>query len=265
MLGSSGRMWSTEVRLAAPVPALGARWEPAASVALLLLGWQALATLADDRTFPGPTEVLDAIVQGLVSGPLLGDLAATLQRVALAFLASMAIGVAAGLALGRLPIADRWLGPLLLVLLNVPALVTIVLAYVALGLTEPALLAGVTLCSVAGVTVVVREGSRRLDAGLDDLAHVYRSTPARRFRLLTLPQLAPYVMAAARTALAMVWKIVLVAELLGASNGIGFELHTYFQMFDVTGIFACSVAFIACVLVFEALCLAPLDRRIAPR
>ena len=67
-------------------------------------------------------------------------------------------------------------------------------------------------------------------------------------------------MTAARTGLALIWKIVLVVELLGRSNGMGYQLHLYFQMFDVAGILAYSMAFIAVVQCIEWLCLAPLDR-----
>jgi NitT/TauT family transport system permease protein len=67
-------------------------------------------------------------------------------------------------------------------------------------------------------------------------------------------------MTAARTGLALIWKIVLVVELLGRSNGMGYQLHLYFQMFDVAGILAYSIAFIAVVQCIEWLCLAPLDR-----
>ena len=48
-------------------------------------------------------------------------------------------------------------------------------------------------------------------------------------RHLALPELAPYFAAAARNGLALVWQIVLVVELLGRPNGVGFQLHVYFQ------------------------------------
>ena len=67
-------------------------------------------------------------------------------------------------------------------------------------------------------------------------------------------------LAAARTGLALIWKIVLVVELLGRSDGIGFKLHVFFQNFDVTGILAYSLAFIVVVQAIELAVLAPLDR-----
>jgi NitT/TauT family transport system permease protein len=82
----------------------------------------------------------------------------------------------------------------------------------------------------------------------------------KTLREVTLPQLAPYLMAAARNGLALVWKIVLVVELLGRSNGVGFQLQTYFQLFDVSRVIAYAAAFVTCVLLVEFAILTPLER-----
>lgn len=60
--------------------------------------------------------------------------------------------------------------------------------------------------------------------------------------------------------MALIWKIVLVVELLGRSNGMGFQLGTFFQFFDITSILAYTLAFIIIVLCVEGLLLRPLER-----
>ena len=78
---------------------------------------------------------------------------------------------------------------------------------------------------------------------------------------LWMPQLFPYLMVATRGGLALIWKIVLVVELLGRSNGVGFQLHMAFQVFDVSAILAYSLAFIAVVQLIELAILQPLENR----
>ena len=68
-------------------------------------------------------------------------------------------------------------------------------------------------------------------------------------------------MAAARSGLSLVWKIVLVVELLGRPNGVGFELGTQFQLFDVRMLMAYALAFIAIMLLIENALVQPLERR----
>ena len=60
----------------------------------------------------------------------------------------------------------------------------------------------------------------------------------KRLRHVVLPQLSPYLAAASRSGLSLVWKIVLIVELLGRPNGVGFEIGVAFQLFDVTRILA---------------------------
>jgi len=80
-------------------------------------------------------------------------------------------------------------------------------------------------------------------------------------RHVILPQLAPYVFAASRAGLALIWKVVLVVELLGRSNGVGFQIQIYFQLFDVTLILAYTLAFILVIQLLEWGVLQPLEHR----
>ena len=69
----------------------------------------------------------------------------------------------------------------------------------------------------------------------------------------------PYVLAAARTGLSLIWKIVLVFEVLGSDGGVGFRISTMFQFFDIKGILAYTTAFILVVLAFEYGIMRPLE------
>ena len=76
-----------------------------------------------------------------------------------------------------------------------------------------------------------------------------------------LPQLAPFFAAAARNGLALVWKIVLVVELLGRPNGVGYMLSLHFQLFDVAAILAYALGFVLIVQAIEFAVLQPWERR----
>jgi NitT/TauT family transport system permease protein len=232
------------------------------SLALMIAAWYAGAQLAGPRMLPDPQAVALMIVSEARSGALAFNLGATLARVATAFTIAMVIGSIIGLLMGRSRIADRFGDPWLVVLLNLPALVIIVLAYVWAGLTETAAVIAVALNKLPIATVTVREGARALDRGLDDMAQVFRMGAWMRMRHVVLPQLAPYLAAAARSGLSLVWKIVLIVELLGRPNGVGFEIGIAFQLFDVTRILAYALSFIAVMLVIETLLVQPLERHV---
>ena len=234
-----------------------------ASLVLLIAAWYGGSWLAGARLLPTPQAVALAIVEEARSGALLLNLGATLARVAAAFIIAMALGSVLGLIMGRSRLADRLADPWLIVLLNLPALGIIVLAYVWAGRTETAAIAAVALNKLPIATVTVREGARSLDRALDDMAQVFRMPAITRMRHVVLPQLAPYLAAAARSGLSLVWKIVLIVELLGRPNGVGFEIGIAFQLFDVTRILAYALAFIAVMLAVETFLVQPLERHVA--
>ncbi|TWA95018.1 NitT/TauT family transport system permease protein [Azospirillum brasilense] len=241
------------------------RWRrlaPVLSLALLVGLWAAAAELAASRSLPGPAAVLSVLIQEAADGALFHHLGITLARMAAAFVIAMSIGSALGILLGRSATADRLFGLWLTVFLNIPALVVIVLAYVWFGLTEAAAIGAVAVNKIPNVVVVLREGTRAIDEQYVEMARTFRMARSDVLRHVLLPQLTPYFAAAARSGLALIWKIVLVVELLGRSDGVGFQIHLYFQMFDVAGILAYTVAFVAVVQLLELCVLQPVEQRL---
>jgi NitT/TauT family transport system permease protein len=237
-------------------------WQGPASLLGLLAIWQLAALAFASRLFPSPLEVARLLWVESVHGQLLHHLGITLARVGVSLAIALMIGSAIGYTVGRSPAADRWLKPWLLILLNLPALVTVILIYVWLGLTEAALVLAVALNKIPTVAVTVREGANRLDRELGEMAELYNFGRSARFAEVILPQLLPYLLVSARNGLALTWKIVLVAELLGRSDGVGFQLQVYFQNFDVGRILAYTAAFTGAVLAIEYGAVARIEKRL---
>ncbi|GJD98331.1 ABC transporter permease [Methylobacterium isbiliense] len=229
------------------------------SALLLLAAWWAASRFTDLRTLPSPEAVAAFVVRETQSGDLPRNVGITLARVAASFLLAMATGALLGILLGRSRSADRLLDTPLLVLLNTPALVITVLAYIWLGLTETAAILAVALNKMPNVAVIMREGARGLDPGLEEMARAFRYDRRTWIRHVLLPQLEPFAVAAARSGLSLAWKIVLVVELLGRPNGVGYAISYYFQLFDVTALFGYSLVFSAVMLAADTLLLQPLD------
>ena len=233
------------------------------SLLALVLVWQVAAHFSNPRLLPGPLAVLDAVAAQTASGALPRALGATLARVVAAFALAMTVGSALGYAMGRRAGVDRWLDAPLVVLLNLPALVIIVLAYVWIGLNEAAAIVAVALNKLPNAVVTLREGARTLDVGFDEMATVFNFSAWKRWRHVVLPQLAPFFATATRSGLSLVWKIVLVVELLGRPNGVGFEIGTAFQLFDVATLLAYALPFTAIMLAIETLLVQPFERHAA--
>jgi NitT/TauT family transport system permease protein len=229
-------------------------------LAMVTLWWAAAYVVASPQLFPGPVPVAVFAWRQTVDGELPWNVLITLARVAAAFVVAMLAGGVLGYLAGRFRRIDSWIDPWAVTALNLPLLVVVVLAYIWVGLNDTAAVLAVAIAKAPTVFVTIREGARALDPGLEELGVVYRLPFPRRLRRIELPQLLPYVAASARSGLSITWKIVLVVELLGRPNGIGFILNLYFQNFDVTGILAYGLTFAAIMLVVETTLLQPWER-----
>jgi NitT/TauT family transport system permease protein len=234
---------------------------PALSLLAFLALWQGLAAYLNSNTLPSPGAVTLVFWQASVSGQLPFHLGVTLLRLIVSFAIAMLLGCAIGIALGRNKKLDAFFDNWLVIFLNIPALVTIILCYVWFGLVESAAILAVVINKLPNVVVTIREGTRALDQDLLDMARCYRFSKRKTLLHVIWPQLHPFVMGATRSGLALIWKIILVVELLGRSNGMGYQLHLFFQLFDVASILAYTIAFVAVIQLIELLVLKPLDKK----
>ena len=229
---------------------------------MVFLGlWQGLAAYLNDNTLPTPSAVASIFWRETVSGQLPYHLGVTLLRLAVSFSIAMLVGCAIGIVLGRSRQLDAFFDNWLVIFLNIPALVTIILCYVWFGLVESAAILAVVVNKVPNVVVTIREGTRTLDQDLLEMARCYHFGRRKTFVHVIWPQLHPFVMGATRSGLALIWKIILVVELLGRSNGMGYQLHLFFQLFDVASILAYTIAFVTVIQLIELILLKPLDKK----
>ncbi|KQP06603.1 ABC transporter permease [Methylobacterium sp. Leaf99] len=233
------------------------------SVLVLLAGWQAAAVAAGSRLLPAPLAILAFIRSEWASGDLWWNVGITLARVGVSFVLAMVLGVLLGIALGRSRRLNLVLDTPLLILLNTPALVITVLAYIWVGLNEGAAVLAVVLNKLPNVAVILREGARGLDPQLEEMARTYRFDRRTWIAHVLVPQLQPFAVAAARSGLSLAWKIVLVIELLGRPNGVGFAINYYFvQSLNVAAIVGYSIVFMSVMIAIDILVLQRLEAHV---
>lgn len=232
---------------------------PTLSILAFLSIWQGFAFFLHSPLLPSPANVAQIFLKHCQSGELPHHLSVTLVRLLISFTISMFLGCVMGIALGLSEKLNAFFDNWLVIFLNIPALVTVILCYVWFGLSESAAILAVVLNKVPNVIVTLREGTRALDKNLLDMAKCYGFSRMKTLRHVILPQLHPFLMSATRSGLALIWKIILMVELLGRSDGMGYQLHLFFQWFDIASILAYTVAFVGVIQLFEFLVLKPLD------
>tara|TARA_Y100000590_G_scaffold12518_1_gene15248 strand:- start:1871 stop:2626 length:756 start_codon:yes stop_codon:yes gene_type:complete len=232
------------------------------SILFLILIWEIISSLINDKIIlPTPIDVAESIKYH-ASQDLFHHVYITLLRVFVAFFLAMFIGSAIGIAMGRREKLDDYFDGWLILALNVPALVTIILCFIWFGLNEVAAILAVAINKIPTVTVILREGTKAIDEKLVEVGKVYNLKRIHIIKEIVIPQLFPYFISAARSGLALIWKIVLVVELLGRSNGVGFKINEFFSMFDTTSILAYTLVFVLIIMSIEWLIVKPTEKKL---
>ena len=231
------------------------------SIFLLIILWQGFSLVLNSELFPSLIDILKSLYEHCINKDLIFHLLITLKRVFISFILAMVIGIFFGILMGTFHKNDSLLNIFLIIGLNIPAIVTIMICYIWFGLSDFAAILAVVINKVPIIIVNIKEGVRAIDKKYMDLVKIYKIEKKDVITKIYIPQIYPYIMATTRLTISLVWKIVLVVELLGRSDGIGFKIAIFFQDFDITSIFAYSFAFIFVVILVEKLLLNPLDKK----
>jgi ABC-type nitrate/sulfonate/bicarbonate transport system permease component len=231
------------------------------SVVSLVVVWVLLSRVIGSQTLPGPVITLEFLWQQLGRGALTFHIWATMQRVLIAFALSMVIGVALGVAIGAFKWLDRLLEAWLLAGLTIPRIMLFVMAYLLVGLNDTAAIVALILTVTPTIIAQLREGTRALDMRLIEMAKAYRRPPLLIWSKVILPQLLPYLIGTARGALSLAWKMVILAEILGRTSGVGYQISFYFQMFNMKGILAYGLAMMLVLALIDLVFMGVIQQR----
>jgi NitT/TauT family transport system permease protein len=186
----------------------------------------------------------------------------TFLRIVMAFSLAMAIAVPFGLLLAFSKLARSLFDTWVVVGLMMPSLVFIILSYTLLGLNDLAAVVATALAVVSVLTVNITESAKAIDFRLVQMARVFGLSTLAIVRKIVMPQLAPPLMASARFGLGLIWKMVLFVELIGRSNGIGYQIEYYYQLFNMARLLEYTVFFVALMLFIEIIVLGGIERRL---
>ena len=212
---------------------------------VLALGWELAirSGLAQGRLLPPPSRVLGTLLALAQSGDLRLHFQATLLRVALGFVAGAGAGILVGALTGTLPLARHLLDPSLQALRAVPSLAWVPLFILWLGILETPKVVLIAVGVFFPVYVGVSGAIASVDRKLVEVGRIFRLSRLALARRILLPAVLPGTLVALRTGLGLGFLFVVAAELMGASEGLGYLLVDGQQFGKPDQILAAILAF----------------------
>lgn len=237
-------------------------WGAVASLLLLLAAWEGGSAIYGSLVLPDPLTTFTTLADLVANGAASPELAVTARRALIGLAIAVSLGTGLGLAAGVSVTASMMSRPLVTVLLGTPPIAWLVLAMLWFGASDGTPVFTVVVACFPVIFVGALQGTRTLDHHLKDMARVFRLPARMKFLDLYLPHVVSYLFPAWITALGTAWKVVVMAELLSSSDGVGAALAVTRSHLDTAGTLAWICAVVGSLLAVEYLVLEPIKREV---
>jgi NitT/TauT family transport system permease protein len=222
-----------------------------ASIGALLFIWWLLSLIFPPTLVPKPWDTFVEVGAIVESGDLLVEMGNTLRRVFVGFALAMIISIPLGVFMGTLRSMESFFEPPVVLGLTMPGLIWAVLAIMFFGLTETSAYAAVAITILPMLTISIWQGTKSIDKDLIDMSRVFHAGPWSKIVDVILPQLISHILAAIRYGLGLAWKVVVVVEMFGFSNGVGYRVVRGFNTFSMKAVLAWTITFLVVMIVIE--------------
>ncbi|MGG2398020.1 taurine ABC transporter permease TauC [Pseudomonas sp. SH1-B] len=239
------------------------------SIASLLWLWWAVTTagLIEPLFLPSPQAVLargwQLLGEGYMNASLWQHLGASLGRIGLGLLAAVLTAVPLGIAIGRHRIARGIFDPLIEFYRPIPPLAYLPLIVIWCGIGELSKVLLIYLAIFAPVAIATATGVRNVDPAKLRAAQSLGATPAQLVRHVILPSALPDILTGIRIGLGVGWSTLVAAELIAATEGLGFMVQSAAQ-FLVTDVVILGILVIALIAFALEMGLRALQRKLVP-
>ena len=203
------------------------------------------------RLLPSPVSTVREAVRLVSDGTFFFHMYQSLRRVFVGFIVPMFFSVGVGIYMGTVVMGERFFQPLVVLGLTIPGLMWALIAVMLFGINEWSPYFAVTVTIFPMLVINIWAGVKALDKELIDMSRVFHFTPWMKISQVIIPQLVPNIFAATRYGLGLAWKVVVVVEMFGTSNGVGYQVMKSYQVFNMEGVIAWTLTFVVAMIVIE--------------
>jgi NitT/TauT family transport system permease protein len=237
-------------------------WGAVASILLFIALWDMGNQIYGDLVLPSPLETFKTLNTMLHDENIINEIQTTLYRSSVGFSISLIFGTALGLLAGFFATASMMSRPIVTIFVGMPPIAWIVLAMIWFGMGDETVIFTVIVASFPIIFVGALQGTRTLDGDLKEMARSFNFPWHMKFLDVYFPHIFSYVFPAWVSALGMAWKIVIMAELLATSDGIGATLATARSQLDTPTALSIVVIMIGSLMFIEYIILEPIKREV---
>jgi NitT/TauT family transport system permease protein len=214
--------------------------------------WQIASLFFPPFLFPSLVDVFKRCFDILTSWSQLADVLATVGRILAGLAGAFIVGAALAVLMVRSRAVNDFLSPILTLFQGIPALSWVVFAIIWFHGIEPRIFFIMVMTTLPAFTFQVLSALQAMSRDLMEMVMSFRPTRAKLFRVMIIPAILPDILTAWKVNLGNASRVVVVAELVGATGGVGYELLQQQQLFDMAGALAWTLQLVFFVLIAQA-------------
>lgn len=201
---------------------------------LVIAIWQLAANAGAINTqlFPAPSQVLSRLIELIANGVLGENFMVSLWRAIVGLIWGAGLGLAVGLLVGFSRFAESSLDPTIQMLRTVPLIAVTPLFILWFGFGEESKIVLIAVGAFFPIYVNAFLGVRGVDRRLFEMSATLGFTTWQRLRLVVLPGAMPNILLGLRLSIGMAWLCLVVAELMGATSGVGYLIQNARSLLD---------------------------------
>lgn len=237
-----------------PTPIIDGVWRVVRAFApFIFLGaaWQVASLFFPAFLFPSLVAVFWRCLDILEQWSQFVDVLYTVGRILAGLAGAFIIGAVLALLMARSKLVDGFLSPILTFFQGIPALSWVVFAIIWFHGVEFRIFFIMVLTTLPAFTFQIVSALRAMSKDLVEMVMSFRPSRVKMFRTLILPSILPEILTAWKVNLGNASRVVVVAELVGATGGVGYQLLQQQQIFDMAGALAWTLQLVFFVLIVQ--------------
>jgi NitT/TauT family transport system permease protein len=221
------------------------------SILAMIFLWWIVSLFFPPTLVPKPSDTLAEVATIVSSGNFFSEMGSTLRRVLVGFGIAMIVAIPLGILMGTLRSLESFFEPPVILGLTMPGLIWAVLMIMFFGLNETSAYAAVAITIMPMLAISIWQGTKSIDKDLIDMSRIFHASPWSKVVDVIMPQLISHILAAIRYGLGLAWKVVVVVEMFGLSNGVGYQVVRGFNVFSMKAVLAWAISFLVVMIVIE--------------
>lgn len=214
------------------------------SLGLLLLAWQIASLFLPEYVLPGLQLIVGEFVKMAEERTLFWDTLLTLYRILQGLIGGFILGGVLGVLMGTMKKSENYVMPIVNFIMGIPALSWTLIVILWFKGTETRIFALMLAVSFPVFSHSILDAVKGISKELMEMTLAFRPNQSQVLRMLVLPSITPHILTAWKVSIGFAVRVVIVAELVGASTGVGFRMIQQQSLLNMSGVLAWTLVLV---------------------